>query len=502
MCLVFGGVGTIKTLGEQFACDCLHRFSDRAVQCGMDRGTPADRARSCDTRIATNGQCASRSGIHRDCCDQRHKNTRRETGVAKELRAKVAEPARLWRAWYSVRRRSNWASHGVDQQTVKEFDGSAKQQIKMIRSQLRDGTFKPQQYIGVAIAKGRGRHRPISVATVRDRVVQRAILDAIWVHIRDAVCHPFSFGGVREYRIRGQRGKETRRVRNVRSAAQNILSLRASGKAYVFETDIVDFYPSIDRKILLDRLQPLLPDESLSDLISSFIKTEVANASRLGALSAYWNPYLGVPQGGVLSPVFANLYLAEFDQVIDDCGLPMTRYIDDLIIQTDTQEDGRRAYDVVQQAMKNLKLEIHPLDASDSNGRVKTRVLRPGEEFEFLGLRFTNKSILPTEKALQRLREKIDQSTEVNDGANSTLVEVVRNVRAVVDGWLASYRICNLSAHELNAIDHRIRQRVGGWMMRNGLITSQNVLDVNKQARLGLTVAATFNFAPLMKRKG
>jgi RNA-directed DNA polymerase len=427
------------------------------------------------------------------------RDTRRETGVAKELRAKVAEPARLWRAWYSVRRRSNWASHGVDQQTVKEFDGTAKQQIKIIRSQLRDRTFKPQQYVGVAISKGRGQHRPISVATVRDRVVQRAVLDAIWVHIRDAVCHRFSFGGVREYRTHGHRRTETRRARNVRAAAQHILSMRDSGKTYVFETDIVNFFPSINRELLLGRLQSLLPDDSLDELILAFVSTDVANASHLGRLADLWDPELGVPQGGVLSPVFANLYLSEFDQVIDGHGLCMTRYIDDLVIQTETQEDGRRAHDIVECELKQLKLDIHPLGTPDSKGRIKTRVLGPRDELEFLGLRFTSKSIRPSEEAFEKVLTKIDQTTDVNDGANSTLVEVVRNVRAVVDGWLASYQICNLSAHDLNAIDHRIRQRVGGWMMRNDLIHSPKVLDVKKQACLGLTVAARSNFTPLMK---
>ena len=177
----------------------------------------------------------------------------------------IAQSSTLEGAWRSVRRGSS-SSFGLDKITMFDFSRNWPQYKKQIRQQLLDKSYKFTPYLGQPLKKkpyanpyNLKEWRPISIATISDRVVQRAILNRIWKDIRHKVHTEVSFGGVRKYKIRPSRQTEIRQAgkeetKSVLNAAKRIVELREKGYNWVFETDIENFFPSIDRGELFAEL--------------------------------------------------------------------------------------------------------------------------------------------------------------------------------------------------------------------------------------------------------
>ena len=246
---------------------------------------------------------------------------KRKTSTA--LRRRIVGPVALEKAFSQVVHRAKSSSRGPDDVTVAQFKANWPRERKLIREQILDCSYKLQPPYGVALRKDKSRRvsstnvRPISVFAVRDRVVQRAILNTIWTRIRDRVVTTCSFGGIRQYKVRhGTRVKKSgSHNRNTRMAAEEIVKRRHSGNEWVFETDIAEFFPSVCKERLMRNLHECLQDASIDDLLWDSIQTGVSNIDDLEGfgVSDRWDPFVGVPQGGVLSPVLANFYLHPLD---------------------------------------------------------------------------------------------------------------------------------------------------------------------------------------------
>lgn len=410
-------------------------------------------------------------------------------------------------AWKSVSRGSSKHSYGPDGVALNEFGRNAEHHLREIESTLRFGAYHFQGYRGCALKKKPSANvndlkswRPISVPSIRDRVVQRAILDAIWSSVRKHVVNLESFGGIRKYRMRRspKRLAGVKRAitqdrnhdkRNVQAAATRVVELREAGNNWVFETDIENFYPSIDRQRLLEMLGKLLRDHSLDDMIVDAVATSVTNESELGEFAQLWNPDLGVPQGGILSPILANLYLSKFDVTMRRSGFKMVRYVDDLVVMCSQESEAVRAYNTAQAELSELGLNIHPL-GEDSNGRVKTSIRAPGEPFDFLGLTFSKHSIKPTRKKITSMLEKIRSITDTT--SDLSFVEILQNVNLRLDGWIRSYNFCNLTPGELNQIDDQVRGYLLRWMRRRKLIKHKREVDPDAYQYLGVRPLSKF----------
>lgn len=259
------------------------------------------------------------------------------------LRTKLAWESTLWRAFTDVTRRANPRSAGPDRVTVEEFRRYARRELKRLGDDLRTRRYVHSRGRAVPIPKNRAvkltkdNVRPITVFNVRDRIVQRAIANIIWIHLRNHVYSKVSFGGIRSYRVRRtQEKRSTDAKKNVEAAARRILELRAAGHTHTFETDIRSFFPSLDKDRLLDKLKSALPDDTILDLLSAAISTEIDNPEEIErrGLSECWDVDRGVPQGGVLSPLLANFYLGDFGRSMTQDGFKMVRYVDDLVVLT------------------------------------------------------------------------------------------------------------------------------------------------------------------------
>jgi len=421
----------------------------------------------------------------------------------------IAQPRTLEQAWHSVRSSSSASSSGLDNITLSAFARAWPQQKKQLREQLLAKSFTFTPYRGQPIRKRSNADprilkdwRPISIATVRDRVVQRAILNRIWKDIRDKVHTEVSFGGVRRYKLTPRSHKcpvEDDSQRCVRSAAQRIIGLRKRGHCYLFETDIENFFPSINRQRLFEDLFPMLRDNSINHLIEAALDTSIANARELGQLAGLWDPTTGVPQGGTLSPVIANFYLFEHDKELVDSGFHPVRYVDDLIVLTRSKQEACSAYRICKSALDRIGLKIHPI-GKESNGRIKTNIRGPGEPFDFLGLTFTAHTIRPMRSKFDSLRERLQQITDA-DGGKEVLVDVIKKINWCVRGWVKAYCFCNLGPGELRDIDNQVGFFVRRWLVRRNIIARANKLDNQAYRWLGIERAQDIFIHPILKRR-
>ncbi len=424
------------------------------------------------------------------------------------LRERLAWPTTLFTAFVEVTRNANPRSAGPDGVSVETFKRSFRSELKLLRNELLTNRYCPSPGYGVALFKNptagiaAGNVRPITVFNVRDRVIQRAIANVMWIYLRDHVYSEVSFGGIRSYKIRRGNNKICTSIpKNVQAAARKILELRNEGYVYTFETDIRNFFPSIDKERLLVELLQVLPDATLRDLLQAAIATFVTNADEIEnrGLAEYWNPGRGVPQGGVLSPLLANFYLSSFDAAMISEGFKMVRYVDDLVILCRSEADARQAFSFCKSTLASVGLSIHDIGAPDTRGRCKTNIVPPDRSFDFLGLRLSKYSVRPSDDKLDALRSRIRHITDTRLCDGETLVSTIDSLNRLVDGWLNAYRFCDLSKDVLREIDHELTDCLGSWLKYFKLIRSPNLLDDKVRKRLGLTIAKYFKTYPLSK---
>ena len=327
---------------------------------------------------------------------------------------------------------------GVDGQTRLAFKEDYERQMKMLIDQLKRKTYKPQPVRRVYIPKHDGKQRPLGIPALRDRIVQealRAILDPIYES--DFYQHSYGF----------------RKGRRTMDAIGNLMPLfYANAKYfYVIEGDLQSYFDTVHHRTLIKLLRRRLKDRALMDLIWKFLKSGVME----GGLFARTDS--GVPQGGVISPLLANVYLNEFDrwaaaqwdpnhnarQRRRKAGLgnhKMMRYADDFVVVSNgTKAEVKATKQAIQQFLEN---ELH-LTLSEE----KTVITHVNDGFDFLGFHIQRKKVngkwamhlRPTAKAKERVTRKLKDLTSRNWTWLDEYTPLT-TLNAIVRGWAEYYR--------------------------------------------------------------
>jgi RNA-directed DNA polymerase len=246
---------------------------------------------------------------------------------------------------------ANKGAAGVDHVTVEEFNLHADENVKKLQEQLRAGTFQPQAIRRVFIPKpGSAEKRPLGIPSVRDRVVQKAI-----VHVLEPIFER-DFAAT-SYGFRPQLGCQ--------DALDRLEVLLAAGYCFVVDADLKSYFDTIPHERLLQRIRDKVSDGRLLRLIELFLKAGILEGLH------EWVPVAGAPQGAVLSPLQSNVYLDPLDQLMKANGFEMVRYADDFVILCRTRQDADRALAVVQGWVAENGLTLHP---------DKTRIVDAGTE--------------------------------------------------------------------------------------------------------------------------
>mgnify|MGYP002738568780 CR=1 FL=1 len=272
---------------------------------------------------------------------------------------KVWHPQTLRAAWQQVR--ANRGAAGVDRVSTERFAAQAERYLLELEQALKEGRYRPQAVRRVEIPKADGKKRPLGIPAVADRVVQTAVKRVI-EPIFEKTFAPTSYG--------------FRPGKGCKDALRQVDRLIREGKAHVVDADLKGYFDSIPHDRLMMRLEGFISDGRLLALLRSWLNQEIVQELER------WTPTGGTPQGAVISPLLANLYLHELDVRMAAQGFEMVRYADDFVILCRTGEQAERALAEVKGWVDANGLSLHPDKTHVGDCRI------PGQGFEFLGYRF------------------------------------------------------------------------------------------------------------------
>ena len=346
---------------------------------------------------------------------------------------KVIAPANLQTAYWSVWRKGGAA--GVDGQTVAQFNEQETAELAQLREELRGKTYRRQPARRVWIPKlGTTEKRPLGIPAVRDRTVEAAIkqvLEPIFEH--DFAEHSYGF----------------RPGRGCGQAVARVEALLSQGRAWCVELDFKSYFETISHPRLLELVSQRVVDGRVLALLEQSLKAGVLEDLKGGQPTE-----CGTPQGAVISPLLANLYLNPLDHQMAQQGWEMVRYADDLVVLCHTREEAERALANLRQWSQEAGLTVHP---------TKTRIVSVASEgFDFLGWHFRGGKKWPRKKSLQKLQEKLRPWTQRKQG--KSLEEIIAKLNPILRGWHGYFRDSHVNG--LKGPDGWLRRRLRAMLRK------------------------------------
>ena len=268
---------------------------------------------------------------------------------------KVCTKGNIYEAFRQVR--ANKGAPGCDGMTIQQVDEDPKPFLRALRTELRAKRYRPRPVLRCSIPKAGGGERHLGIPTVRDRIVQTAIV-RILEPIFEAKFNENSHG------FRPQRGCQT--------ALKAVALALDEGYEWVVDADIKRFFDTVDHDILMAAVNEEIADGTVLRLIEMFLKSGIlTDEGRI-------EPEDGTPQGGPLSPLLANIYLHPLDETLEAGGFRFVRYADDFVVFARTRQQAEEALALIRKALSALKLALN---------EVKTRIVHIDDGFDFLGFR-------------------------------------------------------------------------------------------------------------------
>jgi len=322
---------------------------------------------------------------------------------------KVYASGTLAASWRQVNARAG--AGGVDRQTVEQFETQAEKHLQSLHEALRTDTYVPQAVRRCWIEKvGSVEKRPLGIPTVRDRVVQGA-LRLVLEPIFEREFHARSYG--------------FRPGRGCKDALREVERLLKEGHTFVVDADIKSYFDTIPHPELMAEVRRRVADGRVLKLLEAYLSQGVMEGL------AQWTPEAGTPQGAVISPLLANLYLHPVDQALAEAGWEVVRYADDLVILCRSEEEAQRALELLEKLITERKLRLHP---------EKTRIVDASQRggFDFLGYHFEQGKRWPRKKSLRKFKEAVRRRTRRTSG--KSLATVITELNPVLRGWFQYFK--------------------------------------------------------------
>ena len=321
---------------------------------------------------------------------------------------KVYAPANLWAALDRVA--SNKGAPGVDHVTVEMFAEKAEANLTKLHDELRKEQYRPQSIRRKWIPKpGSKEQRPLGIPTVRDRVAQTALRNAI---------EPIFEWGFADHSYGFRLG------RGCKDALRRVEYLLKRGYTHVVDVDLKSYFDTIPHAPLLERVGEKVSDGRILRLVEAYLKQGVLDGLE------EWTPDGGTPQGAVISPLLANIYLNPLDHLMAERGVEMVRYADDFVVICRTRAEAEQALGWIEEWTRDAGLTVHS---------EKTRIVNTDTEgFEFLGYHFEEGTKRPRKKSLKKLKDTIRAKTRRCNGYS--LKAIITDVNQTLIGWFAYYK--------------------------------------------------------------
>lgn len=340
---------------------------------------------------------------------------------------KVCAPATLAAAWARVR--ANRGAAGVDGVSVERFAARSEDYLAELATALRQGTYRPQAVKRVEIPKGDGRMRPLGIPAVKDRIAQTA-MKLVIEPIFEATFAAGSYG--------------FRPGRSAKDALREVDRLIEAGFAFVVDADIEGYFDSIPHERLMERVAERISDGRVLDLIRLWLGQDILDGVKR------WTPAAGTPQGAVISPLLANLYLHPLDERLAALGHRMVRYADDFVVLCRSREEADAALAEIRRWVAQAGLRLHPEKTHLGDCR------QAGEGFDFLGYRFEAGRRWVRKKSLNRLKDRIRDLTKRTRG--DSLARVIAELNPVLRGWFGYFK--HAHPYAFDVLDKLVRRRL------------------------------------------
>jgi RNA-directed DNA polymerase len=340
---------------------------------------------------------------------------------------KVARTDTLQGAWQKVAR--NRGAAGVDGQSAEKFAARAETNLQELEQALKQGHYRPQPVKRVDIPKGPGQTRPLGIPAVKDRIVQTALKRVI-EPIFESRFHDSSYG--------------FRPGRGCKAALREVDRYVKAGHIHVVDADLKSYFDSIPHDKLLARIEERISDGRILDLIRAYLSQDIMKGLER------WTPTAGTPQGAVISPLLANIYLHPLDERMAAQGYRMVRYADDFVVLCRTAEEAKHALAEIRAWVEGNGLTLHPN---------KTRVgdcREAGQGFDFLGYRFEAGKRWVRKKSLKALKDKLRSKTGRTNG--TSLRSIIEDINPILKGWFGYFKHANQL--EFKRLDGLIRRRL------------------------------------------
>jgi len=348
-------------------------------------------------------------------------------GVWFSLVDKVYAPATLSAAWARVR--ANGGAAGVDGESIERFAARSEEYLAELSAALREGSYRPQPIRRVEIPKGDGRMRPLGIPAVKDRVVQTA-MKLVIEPIFEATFLPTSYG--------------FRPGRSCHDALREVDGLIEEGYTFVVDADLEGYFDSIPHGRLMERVEERISDGRVLDLLRGWLRQDILHGVER------WTPAAGTPQGAVISPLLANIYLHPLDGLMAAHGHRMVRYADDFVVLCRSREEAEAALAEIRRWVGDNGLRLHPAKTHLGDCR------QPGEGFEFLGYRFEAGLRLVRKKSLDRLKDTIRAKTARTRG--DSLPRIIADLNRTLMGWFNYFK--HAHRNTFKAVDGFTRRRL------------------------------------------
>lgn len=349
------------------------------------------------------------------------------------LMDKVYAPATLKAAWQKVR--ANGGAAGVDGQSLARFAAQEELYLAELATALRNGSYRPQPVRRVEIPKGDGKTRPLGIPTVKDRVAQTAV-KFVLEPIFEATFCPTSHG--------------FRPGHGCRDALREVAHLIEAGHAFVVDADLQSYFDTIPHERLMQRVEERISDGRILALLRSWLAQDILQDMQR------WTPTQGTPQGAVISPLLANIYLHPLDERLAARGYRMVRYADDFVVLCRSREEAQAALAEVKTWVEENGLRLHPDKTHVGDCR------QVGEGFDFLGYRFEAGRRFVRKKSLTKLKDSIRAKTKRSRG--DSLACVIADLNRTLRGWFGYFK--HAQPRTFIALDKFIRRRLRAFLRK------------------------------------
>jgi len=330
-------------------------------------------------------------------------------------------------AWAKVK--ANKGAAGVDGVSIERFTTNEDKYLQELSNELKEGSYSPQPVKKVYIPKGKGKTRPLGIPTIKDRVAQQAAKLVLEPILENEFLST-------SYGFRPNKG--------AKDALREVDKLLKVGDTWVVDVDITEFFDTIPHEKLMDKLRNYVADRKYLQLVEKWLNQKIMEEGKA------WNPIKGSPQGAVLSPLLANLYLHDLDVLMKNKGFRMIRYADDFVILTDNETDARRALEIIQKWTMENDLTTHPEKTHVGNCLIE------GQGFDFLGYRFECRKKWVRRKSISNFRDKVRQMTKRTCG--KSIEKVIEKLNPTLRGWYNYFK--HVDKWDMNTFDAFVRRRL------------------------------------------